>query len=140
MGLAAHAWTQAMNPTAKETRTWFYGAQQMIQKVIATISGETFETNVIIISHVDYRTTAIGLEKGYVNAIGRALGPVIPRFFNTLILAESSGSGKNVRRKIKTLPTGVVDLKVPIPFGLEGELPLETGMSTIFKMLKGKEK
>jgi len=37
---------------------------------------------------------------------------------------------------IKTLPTGVIDLKMPSST-VEKELPLETGLSTIFATLKG---
>jgi hypothetical protein len=52
-----------------------------------------------------------------------------------MILAEASGSGTNVRRRIKTMPTGVIDLKMPTT-AVDKELPLETGLSTIFAELK----
>src|SRR5690606_24020587 len=133
---AAFEWAKGMNPTAKDPRQWYFSAQQVIENTIAMLTDEAFRTNVIIISHVNYKEVMEGVHKGYMNAIGTALGPVLPRYFNTLILAEAVGTGKNTRRKIKTLPTGVVDLKNPAP-KLDAELPLETGMSTIFKTLKG---
>jgi hypothetical protein len=77
-----------------------------------------------------------GVHKGYPSAVGSALGPTIASYFDTLILAEASGSGTNVRRRIKTLPTGVIDLKMPTS-SIDKELPLETGLSTIFAELKG---
>jgi len=135
-GKSAFEWAKAMNPTAKDPRQWYFSAQQAVENTIALLTGEDFHQNVIVISHVNYKELADGTTKGYANAIGSALGPTIAKYFNTLILAESTGSGKNTRRKIKTLPTGVIDLKTPSPFKLEGELPLETGLSTIFNAIK----
>lgn len=134
-GRAAFEWAKGMNPLVKDPRQWYFAAQQALESTIAMLSGEQFHMNVILISHVNYKEVTEGVHKGYPNAVGSALGPTISKYFNTLLLAESSGSGTNVRRKIKTLPTGVIDLKVPTP-KVDKELPLETGLSTIFKTLK----
>lgn len=135
LGKAAYAWAKGMNPTAKETRTWFYTAQQAIENVLALLTGEDYKQNVIVISHVNYKEIVEGVNKGHPSAVGSALGPTIATYFDTMILAEASGSGTNVRRRIKTMPTGVIDLKMPSP-KIDKELPLETGLSTIFKELK----
>jgi AAA domain len=137
-GKAAFEWAKGMNPAAKDPRQWYFAAQQAVENTIALLTSAEFDTNVIIISHVNYRESQDGTTRGYANAIGSALGPTISKYFNTLILAESSGSGTNVRRKIKTVPTTSIDLKSPVPFKLDAELPLETGLSTLFKTLKGK--
>jgi len=134
-GRAAFEWSKGMNPTAKDGRNWYFTAQQAVESVLAMITGAEFKMNVIVISHVSYKEVTEGSHKGHVNAIGSALGPVIPRYFNTLILAETSGAGKNTRRKIKTMPTGIIDLKIPNP-EIEAELPLETGLATIFEKLR----
>lgn len=133
---SAFEWAKGMNPTAKDPRQWYAAAQAGVENTIALLTGEAFRTNVIVISHVHYSEQQMGLVKGHANTIGAALGPKISRYFNTLILAESSGSGKNTKRVIKTLPTGVVDLKTPAPFRLDAELPLESGLATIFKTIK----
>jgi hypothetical protein len=135
-GRAAYAWANAMNPGVKDKRQIFFAAQQAVESSIALLTGDNFKMNCILISHVNYKEVMEGVTKGHVNAIGSALGPVIPRYFNTLLLAEISGVGKNVRRKIKTLPTGVIDLKIPSPQA-EAEYPLETGLADIFKLLRG---
>ena len=134
-GRAAFEWAKGMNPTAKDPRQWYFSAQQGVESTIAMLTGEQFRMNVILISHVNYKEVTEGTHKGYPNAVGSALGPTISKYFNTLLLAESSGSGTNVRRKIKTMPTGVIDLKIPTP-KVDKELPLESGLSTIFKVLK----
>lgn len=136
-GKAAFEWAKGMNPSAKDPRQWYFQAQQACENAIAMLTGPGFNMNVIFISHVNYKEIIEGVNKGYANIIGSALGPTVAKYFNTLILAESSGSRTNVKRKIKTLPTGVIDLKVPNP-KVEAELPLETGLATLFSQLKGK--
>lgn len=54
-------------------------------------------------------------------------------------MAESTVLGKTVKRKIKTVPTTMVDLKNPVEFKLDAELPLETGLSEVFRKLKETE-
>jgi hypothetical protein len=136
LGKAAWAWARGMNPTAKDPRQWFYAAQQAVESVLALLTSESFKHNLIVISHVNYKEVMEGVHKGYPSAVGSALGPTIASYFDTLVLAEASGSGTNVRRRIKTLPTGVIDLKMPSG-KIDKELPLETGLSTIFAELKG---
>lgn len=138
LGKAAWAWARGMNPTAKDPRQWFYAAQQAVESVLALITAEAYKQNVIVISHVNYKEVMEGVHKGYPSAVGSALGPTVASYFDTLILAEASGSGTNVRRRIKTMPTGVIDLKMPSS-SVEKELPLETGLSTIFAQLKGNQ-
>lgn len=135
-GRAAFNWARGLNPSAKEPRTWYGAAQEGLENVLGYLTAEAFQTNVIVISHVRYNEADDGTNKGYANAIGKALGPVIPRYFNSLILAESSGAGKNRSRTIRTVPTNVIDLKTPIPFKLDETLPLGSGMLTIFNKLK----
>ena len=133
---AAFRWAQGMNPSAKDPRQWYGSAQESILNVLDLLTSEAFQANVIVISHVDLVEQADGTTKGFASSIGKALGPKIPAVFNTMILAESKGSGDKVKRTITTMPTAMIDLKNPKSFTLDKSLPLETGMSTIFKTLK----
>lgn len=135
-GRAAFEWARGQNPGAKDPRQWYFAAQQAVENVIAMLTSEAFHANFIYISHINYSELQDGTTKGYPNSIGKAQGAIIPRYFNTMLLAETSGSGKNVRRRIRTVPTAVIDLKNPAPFRVEAELPLETGLATIFQQLK----
>lgn len=135
-GRSAFEWAKGMNPMSKDPRQWYFAAQQGVETTIAMLTGEEFRMNVIIISHVNYKEIVEGVNKGYANFVGSALGPTIPKYFNTMILAESIGAGKNTKRRIKTLPTGVIDLKIANPTA-DAEYPLETGLATIFSTLKG---
>lgn len=138
LGRAAYAWANNMNPTAKDKRQVYGAGMNAVEDVLAMLTGESFRMNVIVITHVKYDDGDEGTGKGFANALGKALGPVIPRYFNTMLMAEKSGSGDNIRRKIKTMPTNLVDLKIPVP-GIAKELPLETGMATIFAALRGEK-
>lgn len=134
---AAFRWAQGMNPSAKDPRQWYGAAQESITTVLDLLTSEEFHANVIVISHIDMIENPDGTVKGYVSSIGKALGPKIPAVFNTLVMAETRGSGENVKRTITTVPTATVDLKNPKSFTLPKSLPLDTGMATIFKTLKG---
>jgi len=136
LGRAAFQWARSVNATSKDPRQWYKTAQDLIEDFIANVTSDSFRTNVIVISHVDMVETQSGMIKGFASSIGKALGPKLPRFFNTLILSEVKGSGKNVRRTIQTLPTSMLDLKNPAPMRMEAEYPIETGLLDIFTKLK----
>jgi hypothetical protein len=135
-GRAAFRWAQGMNPNSKDPRQWYGASQESILTVLDLLTSSEFHANVIVITHVDLQELSDGTTKGYASAIGKALGPKIPAVFNTVILAESKGTGENVRRTITTMPTATVDLKNPKSVEIPKSLPLETGMATIFKTLK----
>jgi len=138
MGRAALDWATAMNPSAKDPRQWYYAAQDALENVIGMMTNEAFPVNLIVISHVDYRTDPAGITTGYATALGKALGPKIPRYFNNLLGVEKIGMGKTTKRIIKTLPTATLTLKTSAPNKLEAEYPIETGLATIFSKLAGK--
>lgn len=134
---AAFEWAKGMNPMAKDPRQWYGTAQKGVEDTIALLSGPQMKMNVIVMSHINYKEVIEGTNKGYVAAVGTALGPHIPKYFDSMILAEASGSGTNVKRKIKTFPTGVIDLKSPSP-KMAADYPLSTGLAEIVAILKEK--
>lgn len=136
LGRAALAWAEGLNPSAKDRRQWYGTAQNSLENIIAMLTSDAFEANVIVISHVHYSEDRSGIERGYANAIGKALGPRIPMYFNSMILAETSGMGKGAKRTIRTVPTNLITLKTPAPFKIDESLPLETGLATLFDKLK----
>ena len=136
LGKAAFEWAKGMNPGAKDPRQWYHQAQQAVDNVISLLTSEAFHANVIIIAHVQFVEQNDGSVRGYANTIGKALGPMIPTYFNTMVLAKTQGAGANVKRTIATVPTALIDLKNPAPFKVDKELPLETGLATLFEKLR----
>lgn len=140
-GRSAHAWADK-HSNNRDGRAIVGLAQELIRNMIATITADSFQTNVIMISHIDYPDPEYDEGKlkvdlkGIVSSIGKALGREIPKYFNTMILAEAKGSGESVKRKIRTMPTRLVTLKNPRWQELGDELDLETGMAEIFAALR----
>lgn len=130
---AAFEWAKGLNPSAKDPRQWYGQAQDAIEKVLALLTGESFQTNVIVVSHVRYVDNPDGTRKGYPTAVGSALSPVIPRYFNSVALCQTK---QGDRRTIQTASTSMIDLKNPKPFEMLKELPLETGLADFFKTLR----
>lgn len=137
LGKAAMAWAEGMNPTAKDPRQWYFGAQQAIENIVAMLMGPDFKTNVIICTHISSRDLEDGMKKGFpASGAGTALGPTLAKYCNTMVLAETSGFGENTKRWIKTTPTGYIDLKSAAPFAMAAKYDLGTGLAEIVKTLK----
>lgn len=136
MGDAAFNWAKSMNPGAKEPRTWFYGAQQACENVLAQLTSESFRTNVIVISHIRYMDRPDGTKKGYPTAVGSALGPTIPAYFNSVAQCETDAAGK---RTIRTASHAMIDLKNPASFSMAPVLPIENGLADFFKTVRGQK-
>lgn len=129
---AAFAWAQAINVGAKDPRQWYGQAQDAIEKVLALLTSPSFETNVIVISHIKYVEREDGTTKGYPTSVGSALSPIIPRYFNSVALCQTKGG----RRTLQTQATAMIDLKNPKPFSMAKEYPIESGLADFFAVLR----
>ena len=137
LGKAAYEWAKGQQPSVKDPRLWYGAAGEVLDSFVATITDESFRTNVIISSHIDWREDKQEVERGYVSAIGSALGRKLPRYVNTLVMMESKVQGKTQKRKLLTIPTATIDLKSAAPMRVSAEYPIETGLRDLFKDLKG---
>lgn len=129
---AAFDWAVSMNPGAKDPRQWYYTAQQQVESMLALLSSDGFATNVIVASHVRYSTNDDGSSKGYPNAIGSALGPTIPRYFNHWAQCMNRAG----KRTIQTAATASFDLKNTKPFEIEKTYDLSDGLAKFFAVLR----
>lgn len=136
MSQAAFRYCQYLNPAAKEPRSTYFAAQQLVLNAIQLLCSQQFNTNVLILAHVTYNQNHLDLTKGFPRSIGAALNEQIAAYFNCVLLAESQGSGSSIKRFIRTNSTGVVDLKNPISFRVPDQLPLETGLATFFQAVR----
>lgn len=129
---AAFDWAVSMNPGAKDPRQWFYTAQQQVESMLALLSSDGFRTNVIVDTHVRYSIGDDGTNKGYPNAIGSALGPTIPRYFNHWIQCTNKAGNRTIR----TVATNTFDLKNSKPFEMKADYPISTGLADFFAVLR----
>lgn len=132
---AAFRYVQAMNPGAKEPQSYYFAAQQMLVQLIQLLCSASFQTNVLVLAHINYDKNQFEITKGFPRSIGSALNDQISAYFNCVLMVESTGNSGN--RIIRTNSTGIVDLKNPISFRKEVDrLPLETGLADFFKAVR----
>jgi len=136
VGRAAFWWAKHTAPTVKDPRQWYKTAQDLVEDMVANLTSEEFKCHVIVISHVDIGETSEGLRKHFVSSIGKALGPKLPRFFNTMLLSEVKPKKEGAVRTIHTVPTNMLDLKNPAPTQISASYPMEEALSEIFKVLR----
>lgn len=82
-------------------------------------------------------STNVRPTQGYPSALGNKLPPKVGRYFNTMVRTKSIGQGGAVRRIICTKSEDAIELKVPCPGRIAQTLPIESGLATIFKAIKG---
>ena len=137
MSDAAFDFREPLAPKSRDgkydMRAVYGDAQAAIENVLALLTSESFRTNVVVISHVRYVENPDGTKKGYPTAVGSALSPVIPRYFNSVALCQTSAGGK---RTIQTQATAMIDLKNPKPFAMAASYPIESGLAEFFSVLR----
>jgi len=137
MSDAAFRFREPLVPRSRDgkydIRAVYKDAQDAVENVLSLLTSETFRTNVIVISHVRYVDNPDGTKKGYPTAVGSALSPQIPRYFNSVALAQTGPGGK---RQIQTATTAMIDLANPASFRMLPTLPIETGLSTFFDTVR----
>jgi hypothetical protein len=130
---AAMAWAEPLAAAQKDKRAVYGMAQGAVEKTLALLTSASFQTNVIVVSHIKYVEREDGTTKGYPTAVGSALSPIIPRYFNSVALCQTSAGGK---RTIQTAATAMIDLKNPKPFEMSSHYPIETGLADFFSVLR----
>lgn len=134
---AAYNWALAMNPKTNKGKDWdgrmiYFFAQDAIEKsILVNIKSDAFKTNVIVIAHVKYMERPDGTTKGYPTAVGSALSPQIPPYFNSTIQMQTKAGGA---RTILTAPSAMIDLKNPA--FLTSEMPIDSGLAEFFKQVR----
>lgn len=128
-------------------------AQGLLEKLCSTLYSDAIKCNVIVISHVrevaktrqevDSKGRPITIEeegsrRGFAETgTGKALSPVVGRYFNSVLLADIEGSGPAARRIIRTVPHDNIGLKNSSPGLVQPKYRLETGLAEFFKAVRG---
>lgn len=115
----------------------WYAAQIQVEGLLQMLYDEGIKCNVIINSHITYIGEDNGPQHGYPSSLGKALSPRIGRYFNSVLMARSTGAGAAVKRKILTNSTNLVELKNTAPLRVKVEYPLESGLADYFRDVRG---
>jgi hypothetical protein len=114
---------------------WFDG-QIMLEGLFQMLYDEGVKCNVIVTSHIVFIGEENGPQRGYPSALGSKFPPKIGRYFNTMLLAKSSGSGVGIKQKIYTRTQGMIELKNTAPGKVQPDYPLETGLAQYFRDIR----
>jgi hypothetical protein len=116
-----------------DPRAVYGDAQDAIEALLATLTGDTFETNVIVICHGQYMDLPDG-KKMFPQGVGQKLSPRIPQYFPNYVRVNNMAG----KRTIQLQSDALIDLAVSNPTGLSKTLPADTGLATLFEHLRGK--
>lgn len=114
-----------------DARAVYGDAQDAVENVLATMTSDQFETNVIVVCHGTFIEQPSGI-KIFPQGVGKALSPKIPQYFPTYVRYKHRGG----KRTIQLKSDATIDLAAPRP-DLPDQLDAETGLATIFELLRG---
>ena len=112
-------------------------AQDMIEKLMQMLYDDGVKCNVIVNTHIVYIGEEGSAQRGYPSCAGSKLPPKIGRYFNSILMIKSQGSGTMVKRKIITNSTPLVELKNTAPMRVKPDYPIETGLAEYFRDFQG---
>ena len=125
------------------------GAQELLRRLLMKLSSVNLVCNVIMTTHITRVDTSTGAiqspearlrehlpidAKGYPAAIGRALSPQIPKFFNDCFIVRAANSAGSIKREISSIPIDNTSAKNSVY--LEDSYPVSTGLAEIFAALR----
>jgi hypothetical protein len=104
------------------------------------VTGPEFACHLIVNTHIRYfagdeedQTKARGLP----NAKGQEVPRTVSRFFNTVVLTRSMGSGPATKRLISTQPQGVIEVATSSPTTVKPSYTVEEGLAPLFADILG---
>lgn len=104
-------------------------AQSELEMVFATLFDDSIKCSILYLTHIDIREDdKVGMVQGNPMVLGKALGPVFPRYTNASVIVKNI----NGKRSIKTNPELFIDTAFPAP-GVAESYPLETGYADLFR-------
>jgi hypothetical protein len=133
------------NRSQNEARRDIGVAQSLLKGLLEWIKDDAIKCNVIMNSHITFNTEEGGkpdpekqsMKEGWPSAVGRALGPVIPQYFNTTLICQAEGSGVGKRHWIHTQAHNFVNAKTSAPLSVQPKYPLGSGLADYFKAVRG---
>lgn len=134
---AAYDFHESIIPKGKKTgeydgRAVYGNAQDDVEHVLAMLTSNGFRTNVTVIAHGIYMDLPDGTKKIFPQGVGQKLSPKIPQYFPNYIRYKNKGGD----RTIQLVSDNMIDLANTNPSVLDKELPIETGLATIFAGLR----
>jgi len=112
-------------------------AQDYLESMLATLYDENVNCNVVVNCHITFIGEKDQPKMGYPEALGKALPGKIGRYFNSMLLVQTSGFGTTAKRQIHTTSVGLIELKNTAPSRVKPVYPIETGLADYFRDVRG---
>jgi hypothetical protein len=118
-----------------DARAVYGDAQDSVESTLAMLTSDTFETNVIVVAHGQYMDLPDGTKKIFPQGVGQKLSPKIPQYFPNYVRYKNLAG----KRTIQLRSDAMIDLALANPLAKDEDksLPVETGLATLFEMLRG---
>lgn len=134
---AAYDWCESVIPRGRsgdfDGRAVYGNAQDAVESMLAMLTSDSFETNVIVIAHGAYMELDDGVTKIFPQSVGKKLGPKIPEYFPNYVRYKNIGG----KRTIQLVSDGNIDLANTNPNAFEGKsLSIETGLAEFFAVMR----
>jgi hypothetical protein len=137
-GYAAMNFAGVMNAGNKnqDGRMVYFHAQNYLKFLIENLYGDDLKCNVVVTAHIQYVGDEMTILHGYpLSTVGRALAPMIGRFFNSIILLRS----ENGKRTFYTNPTSRIELKNSSPFSVKPTYDITNGLAEFFSDVRAQK-
>jgi hypothetical protein len=136
---AAYDFREPLTPRGKsgefDPRATYGDAQDAVSSTLGMITSDTFQTNVIVVAHGKYMELEDKTKKIFPQSVGSALSPEIPQYFPNVIRYKNLAG----KRTMQLVSDAMIDLAVSDPSitNVHKTLPVETGLATLFELLRG---
>lgn len=112
---------------------------ESVKLFIDMITSPEIACHVVVNTHIRFLSGEADTEimKGLPNAKGQEVSRTVSRYFNTVALARTQGTGPAAKRIISTQPQGVVEVKTSAPTHVKQSYPIETGLADLFRDILG---
>src|SRR5258708_22636924 len=109
-------------------RAVYKNAQDAVGMILADLTSDTFQTNLIVICHGQFMDQADGTSKIFPQGVGQKLSPKIPQYFPVYIrLTNLAG-----KRTLQLESDVMIDLAMPSKMHSKS-LPPDDGLPVIFQ-------
>lgn len=113
---------------------------ESVKLFIELLTSPDLACHVIVNTHVKFFSgddESQVAARGLPNARGQQISQTVSRYFNSVLLFRSTGSGPATKRVITTQPRGVVEVKTSAPSSAKPEYPISSGLADLFRDILG---
>lgn len=110
-----------------------------VKLFLEMVTSPNLNCHLIVNTHVRYLNGEGDTEimRGLPNAKGQEISRTVSRYFNTVALTRTQGTGPAAKRLISTKPQGVVEVKTSAPNSVKDTYPIESGLADLFEDILG---